>query len=233
LGEVQEAAARTCKALLAARPGIANRTYWIDPNGGASDDAQQIYCDMTSDGGGWSLVASTRATTLNDQGSAYYADLAGRVPATGHEGIWEGMRGAINGSSDIRFTCKLDRNAQAHRVDLSFYSIGWYREITASRSDASVCFEETNGAGDTQPTPRRKNNLNGETRAAGDQWAAGYLEGEDSCGDVSDFTVDFDDRGMDSNQNDGTDWGEDDGSRKCGMLTGGAEASWQIWVREP
>jgi len=36
---------------------------------------------------------------------------------------------------------------------------------------------------------------------------------------------------MDSNENDGTDWGEDDGSKKCGTggLTNGA---WHIWTRE-
>jgi len=187
---------------------------------------------MTTDEGGWTLVASTLGTTLNDQGSAYYANLASLVPSSPAEGIWEGMRGAIAGASDIRFTCKIDRNAQAHSVDLSFYAIGWYREITASRSDAQVCFEETNGQGDTQPTPRRKNNISGQVRNAGDQWAAGYLEGEDSCGDTGDFTVDFDDRGMDSNQRDGTDWGEDDSSKKCGSSTGNANSSWQIWVRE-
>ena len=40
------------------------------------------------------------------------------------------------------------------------------------------------------------------------------MEGEDSCADTGDFTIDFDDRGMDNNQNDGTDWGEDDRSKK-------------------
>ena len=179
------------------------------------------------------MVANTKGTTLNDQGSAYYSDLANLVPVSAQEGLWEGMRGSINGSSDIRFTCKLDRSANAYNVDLSFYSIGWYREITASRSDAQVCFEERNGQGDTQPTPRRRNNLNGQVLNAGDQWGAGYLEGEDSCADTGDFTIDFDDRGMDNNQGDGTDWGEDDGSRKCGSTTGGTNASWQIWVREP
>jgi hypothetical protein len=36
---------------------------------------------------------------------------------------------------------------------------------------------------------------------------------------------------MDSDQSDGTDWGEDDSSLKCGVsgLDGGA---WFIWVRE-
>lgn len=38
--------------------------------------------------------------------------------------------------------------------------------------------------------------------------------------------------GMDSNEMDGTDWGEDDGSPKCGLgpVRNGV---WQLWVREP
>ena len=74
------------------------------------------------------------------------------------------------------------------------------------------------------PAPARQNNLTGEFLDAGDTWNAdGYLEGEDTCGDANDFTVDFDDRGMDSNETDGTDWGEDDwpAANKCGTSTAG------------
>jgi len=66
----------------------------------------------------------------------------------------------------------------------------------------------------------------------GDDWnASGYLEGEDSCGDTGDFSVDFDDRGMDSDESDGTDWGEDDSSKKCGVRAL-SDGEWFIWARE-
>ena len=54
--------------------------------------------------------------------------------------------------------------------------------------------------------PARCNLVSGDCLELGDTWNAnGYLEAKDSCGDAGDFTIDFDDRGMDSNQGDGTD----------------------------
>lgn len=132
--------------------------------------------------------------------------------------------------ADVRFTCAVDPSSAAFDVDLSFYNTIWYGEWTTG-TEAESCFSESNGDGDGIPQPARRNNLNGDTLPEGDAWAAGYLEGEDSCADTGDFTVDFDDRGMDSNQSDGTDWGEDDTARKCGR-SGLATGTWHIWVRE-
>lgn len=43
----------SCKAIQQAEPNSKSGLYTIDPNGGDPGDAYEVYCDMTSDGGGW------------------------------------------------------------------------------------------------------------------------------------------------------------------------------------
>ena len=195
-----------------------NGMYTLEHDNNLSFD---VYCDMQTDEGGWTLVGSSLGDTLNDQSSAWYIDLASAFPSTLNAGVWDGLRGETEG--DIRFTCTIG----ADQVDLSFYNNSWYDEITAG-SETSSCFNEGNGAGQLE-MPARKNNLTQETRAQGVQWSSGLFEGEDNCSSSDDFTVDFDDRGMDGDPADGTDWGEDDNIRKCGTTSG--TGLWQIWVR--
>jgi hypothetical protein len=187
---------------------------------------------MDSDDGGWTLVGSTRGSTMNDEASTYYMDLALAYPTKAHRGIWNGLRG-LSANSDIRFTCGNDPGSLI--VDLSFYDASWYEVITTG-SDADSCFNQGNVP--KGELPARRNNINGDFLVAGTQWSSGLLEGEDRCRDTSDFTVDFNDRGMNGEERDGTDWGEDGNAKKCGTLHSDYDNDavisnlyWQIWIR--
>ncbi len=68
-GEGQESAVASCKAVLDANPLADNGLWWLDPNGGAHDDAFEVWCDMKTKGGGWMKVSEFGETAYVNEAS--------------------------------------------------------------------------------------------------------------------------------------------------------------------
>jgi len=56
-GKSQAKAAESCKVLYDTGCAMTSGTYWINPDGGSTANAFEVYCDMITEGGGWTKVA--------------------------------------------------------------------------------------------------------------------------------------------------------------------------------
>ncbi|MCK6547220.1 hypothetical protein L6R52_15320 [Myxococcota bacterium] len=113
-GSTAELAGPSCRSILAEGGGRGDGFYWIDPDGSGPIAPAYVLCDMSVDGGGWTLVA--RASDTNGVGGDYEFSAA-----FGARSLWGfGFTGGTPDAPQYRGDLDAILSSSAHSVDVMY-----------------------------------------------------------------------------------------------------------------
>ena len=151
---------RSCKGVQAASSGSAGSGVtqllsWQSasqvPSSSTPPGPLEVYCDQSTGGGGWTLVASS-ANPLQDRAQpAWHSNLQTLSPSGSMSGLWDTLRGVFPEGGDLRVSCKAQSADAAFAVDMAFHETSWCAAAAGNRQTSAHGIL-TPSAGDTGTT---------------------------------------------------------------------------------
>ena len=151
-GRSAATAGETCGTIFESGLAGSDGRYWIDPEGLGESAAFEAYCDMTSDSGGWTLLATMASRNVNDNtpfpgwSEDWFATDSGNAAdptARWSNHDFRKFEGHIDSSTLLRATNPVNRNSRYYSGFTADNWALWNGSRLANTVDIVGPFEDT------------------------------------------------------------------------------------------